>query len=419
MNYRINLENPELIERQVVKQLRDRVVSHSFEPEQPLPSFSDFANMFSVSKATVQKAMGQLKREGLIITRVGKGTFVRAVKPAGSEPPARTGRSQSKTLNLAAICFDVWGRLDDFLSPFLEGISEVCQAGKHNFQLHCIHGTTLESKENRLIHRLVYNNDVDGVLILSPIDSRDFRSLRRQRIPFVLAGPAAYGLSVNVVRLNPQATIRLFVNACLARGKRRLALVTGPRQDAMVRVKLSSEILNNHFRKILKEHNLPYHHRYVKEGAYSEDAGYRCVRELLGMTNPPDAILIIGNAMTRGALAAKAEIKTPTSLSGAANNVLLVSCAERNLRLTPLTILHPIDALAKHATSLLIDIIQGRRKLYKNHVIELSPILDVQKNSPVTVQNCKQAPNGKSYRGNNANYPKLNFKQGHIHATNI
>ncbi|MGH3718309.1 MAG: GntR family transcriptional regulator [Pseudonocardiaceae bacterium] len=63
--------------QQVVALLRASIVTGKLEPGEQLPSFGDLAKHFGLAPMTVQKAVGILRDEGLVITRQGKGSFVR------------------------------------------------------------------------------------------------------------------------------------------------------------------------------------------------------------------------------------------------------------------------------------------------------------------------------------------------------
>ena len=63
--------------QQVVGIIRAAVLTRELEPGERLPSFGELAKHFGVSPMTVQKAVGILRDEGLVITRQGKGSFVR------------------------------------------------------------------------------------------------------------------------------------------------------------------------------------------------------------------------------------------------------------------------------------------------------------------------------------------------------
>jgi DNA-binding transcriptional regulator YhcF (GntR family) len=63
--------------QQVIAVLRAAILTRKLVPGEQLPSFAELARHFGVAPMTVQKAVGALRDEGLIVTRQGKGSFVR------------------------------------------------------------------------------------------------------------------------------------------------------------------------------------------------------------------------------------------------------------------------------------------------------------------------------------------------------
>lgn len=63
--------------QQVVGIMRAAIATRKYEPGERLPSFGELAKHFGVAPMTVQKAVGVLRDEGLVVTRQGKGSFVR------------------------------------------------------------------------------------------------------------------------------------------------------------------------------------------------------------------------------------------------------------------------------------------------------------------------------------------------------
>jgi DNA-binding transcriptional regulator YhcF (GntR family) len=63
--------------QQVASALRASIRTRRFEPGDQLPSLNELSKAYGVSLMTVQKALGVLRDEGLVISRHGKGSFVR------------------------------------------------------------------------------------------------------------------------------------------------------------------------------------------------------------------------------------------------------------------------------------------------------------------------------------------------------
>jgi GntR family transcriptional regulator len=65
--------------------LRDRIESGDLRPGDAFPSESELAAAHLVSRITVRRAISELQREGLVVTRHGSGTFVADPARAGAQ----------------------------------------------------------------------------------------------------------------------------------------------------------------------------------------------------------------------------------------------------------------------------------------------------------------------------------------------
>ena len=61
---------------QIMEQVRQLIIAGSWPPGSALPSIRELAVSINVSVITVKRAYQELEREGVIITRHGKGSFV-------------------------------------------------------------------------------------------------------------------------------------------------------------------------------------------------------------------------------------------------------------------------------------------------------------------------------------------------------
>jgi GntR family transcriptional regulator len=57
--------------------LRGQIASGKIQPGRPIPSKKTLVQEYGISPTTVDRATGALKDEGLIVTVMGKGLFVR------------------------------------------------------------------------------------------------------------------------------------------------------------------------------------------------------------------------------------------------------------------------------------------------------------------------------------------------------
>ncbi|MFB7671360.1 GntR family transcriptional regulator [Kitasatospora purpeofusca] len=104
----LDLNDPRPPYQQIVSALRDAIErgDAGYRTGDRLPSGPELAKRFSVARGTVDRALGDLRDEGLIVTRQGSGSFVRTgvvVADAGpdhSSPDAPGGTMPRGTINV-------------------------------------------------------------------------------------------------------------------------------------------------------------------------------------------------------------------------------------------------------------------------------------------------------------------------------
>lgn len=65
---------------QIYNELRNRINSKVYLPNQPIPSENELVAEFGVTRATVRNAVKKLQDEGLVVTEKGKGSYVNTPK---------------------------------------------------------------------------------------------------------------------------------------------------------------------------------------------------------------------------------------------------------------------------------------------------------------------------------------------------
>ena len=70
--------------RQILEKLQDDIASGRYKPGKRLPSEAELVRRFGASRMTVFRAMHELQSMGLVIRRVGSGTFVSSNTNSGS-----------------------------------------------------------------------------------------------------------------------------------------------------------------------------------------------------------------------------------------------------------------------------------------------------------------------------------------------
>lgn len=89
MQLQVDTQSPIPIRRQLTEQFKHVIEAGEFSHEQALPSIRQLASMLAVNPNTVTRVIEDLKRDGYVHTRRGKGVFVAPHLPARLSPSLR------------------------------------------------------------------------------------------------------------------------------------------------------------------------------------------------------------------------------------------------------------------------------------------------------------------------------------------
>ncbi|ODN71015.1 FadR/GntR family transcriptional regulator [Methylobrevis pamukkalensis] len=129
-----------LVDR-VYDMLTTRIRNGEFAPDSKLPGEHDLAAMFGVSRPIVRDALGRLREEGVIHSRQGAGSFVRAHK---SNAPSTLGFAPVETIADIQRCYEfrmtiepdaafyaARRRDDEALARILDALNQLQDATRH------------------------------------------------------------------------------------------------------------------------------------------------------------------------------------------------------------------------------------------------------------------------------------------------
>lgn len=77
---RIYRDNPKPLYRQIAEILKDKIIGEEFQPGDNIGTQTELKDQFHVSTITIRQAVKLLEKEKLVVTKQGKGTFVKPRK---------------------------------------------------------------------------------------------------------------------------------------------------------------------------------------------------------------------------------------------------------------------------------------------------------------------------------------------------
>ncbi|NQT61087.1 MAG: substrate-binding domain-containing protein [Bacteroidetes bacterium] len=156
---------------QIKKQLREHILDGKLAEESPLPSVREIVLSTGVSLATAQRALNELKTEGLIYVKPGRGTFV-----------AKRNSGSIKKIHI----FLPSSRLSFFME-ILAGIHEALENLEIETILHSLDTDKLVWDWKTIEALEAIQSEPAGVIFIEEATGavRDICSKTAQRIPFV------------------------------------------------------------------------------------------------------------------------------------------------------------------------------------------------------------------------------------------
>lgn len=253
-------------------------------------TISEIAKLSGVSVATVSRVInnkGYVKEE----TRRQVEQVIREHgyrSGSGSRPVSSQGSAM-----IAVIMAE---RPFPFSSRILEAIE--ARAAEHGDSV-LFYSTGRDcARELRAMEQAV-EHQVKGILLLPVTDSgmemeHRIREVERQGIPVVLINCNRYREDYDSVLIDNGQVIYDGARLLWERGHQKIGFITCPELVKGVMPRLDG------FRKFLSDHQIPVKEEYIYDGEFEESSGYEACRALLGLEDPPTAILASCSSITLG-----------------------------------------------------------------------------------------------------------------------
>jgi DNA-binding LacI/PurR family transcriptional regulator len=213
--------------------------------------------------------------------------------------PNRAARSlvTRRTESIALVVSESEDRV--FAEPFFAGVVRAISAELADSPMQLWLAMVSSSTDRRHVERQLTGQHVDGVLLLSLHGDDPLPQLLEQRgLPTVLGGRPTGTAPGSYVDVDNRAGARLAVDHLVARGRHRIATISGP-QDMLAGVARLEG-----YRDGLRAAGLPNDGDLVAHGDFSEASGMAAMRALLAARPDIDAVFTASDPMAFGAMRA-------------------------------------------------------------------------------------------------------------------
>jgi LacI family transcriptional regulator len=234
---------------------------------------------------------------------------------------------------------------DPYFPLLIQGVSSACNTHNHSVMLWLAE----PDFERRMIHQIIGNGLIDGVLIASMlVNDPVVEALSKSKKAFILVGRHPTDNAISYIDVDNHNGAREMVAYLLRLGRRRIATITGPRNMIAGADRLEGYLEALRLRGMNADPNL------ITEGDFTEEGGYAAMQHLLPQT--PDAVFAASDIMALGAMRALHEAgkRIPDEVAVAGFDDMPFSA-----RTTPplTTVRQPIQRTGATAAETLIDMI--------------------------------------------------------------
>jgi len=279
------IQRPLSLVSQVEQTIRTAIENEIF-PGGRLPTLLELANQLRVSRETVRLALESLQKEGLVVKRRRRGTFVRI-----PEVPTTLARPHSKVLGYLLEEFEAGNDTEEVVfrpcsNPILEGA--IFEASQHGYQLNMRSAKPHQLRET--FDQMQALSPMCGVIFACPVEEKFLKGLSGREIPAILLDHGLHLPNFSSIRGDSDQNASLAIRRLSELGHRRIACVNSQQSD------LYPWFLQG-YRKGLRDAGIRRRRRWEMFVELSQKGTQEAVNQLLSFSPRPTAIVCCHNSL--------------------------------------------------------------------------------------------------------------------------
>lgn len=257
------------------------------------PTLEEVAVRAGVGRGTVSRVINGSPR----VSDRAKTAVEAAIAELGYVPNlAARALAGNRTDAIALVIPEPETRL--FAEPYFSDIIRGIGAGLADTDMQLLLTLIRNPKERARFGQYLAAHRVDGVLLVSVHEDDSLPDLLEQLgMPAVLNGRRSDLETVSYVDADNVGGARAAAAHLIARGRRRVATITGPPDMYVARCRLDG------YRQAVRQAGLPVDEDLVAPGDFTEEGGRRAMRELLARRPDLDGVFAASDVMAAGARA--------------------------------------------------------------------------------------------------------------------
>ena len=307
-------------------------------------TIKDIREETGLSLATISKYMN-----GGHVLAENKAKIDEAVRKLNYHPNALArGLVKNRTMTIGFVCHNVSSLFECTLIHYA---GEALRRSGYGLMI-CDSAGDAELERHNI--RFLLEKQVDGILTVAIARDSDFlQPALDAGVPVVLLDRMVYGSQLDCVTIDNREAAETAVRYLLARGHRRIACICSNEE-------YTGEKRLEGFCSVLETAGIPRREEYIRTSPkFSVDLGYRSMRELMALPEPPTAVFLGNYEVDLGAVIAlnAAHIQYPEEVSLIGMDDLMLSGVTR----PELTLmLQPMKEMVELAVDTLLRMARGQ-----------------------------------------------------------
>ncbi len=249
------------------------------------PTIHDLARKLNISASTVSRALNNNPR----ISQKTRDKIKAAALELGYQPNTIASNLRNRKSNTIGIVVPLINR--HFFSSVISGVEDVAFAAGYNVVIS--QSNDDGEKEQRIVHSM-FANRVDGLIISIAMKTTTFDHLKlfsMKKIPLVFFDRIVREIEADRVVVDDFNGGYKVTKHLIEQGCTRIAHLTGPLNL------LTYSDRKRGYKQALADHQLEIDSDLIIVNSLTREEGVMAVQQLLGLSNPPDAIFC-GNDTT-------------------------------------------------------------------------------------------------------------------------
>lgn len=294
----INYKDPTPLYEQIEKDIKKKIRKGILKPGNLISSQNELTKEYAVSVITVKKALSNLVNEGILYTRVGKGTYVSEIKDK------KLDLSKHKAIGLV---------LQDLNHPFFSMIVQSVEERAYDLGYNLLLSNSsnkIEKEESQILH--FRELGVDGLIIASlslQYKATDYiQKIHDENFPYIMVS-YLHDPDYWYIGTDQEAGGYIATEHLINLGYKSIGYLHVEKEN------LLSEVRKNGYYRALTDYNVPFDSKLIfylnkeKYGNISDryQLGYQFGKDFMNLDKKPDALFMYSDLVALGFEQAAAE----------------------------------------------------------------------------------------------------------------